>query len=230
MSLILERVSASYGDTTVVRDVDLVVPTGGIVALIGPNGAGKTTLLRLASGLLGPKAGRILLDGEDVTTSSPHDRVARGMCHIPEGRAVFPGLTVRENLLLYGRDHDGGLDRAVDAFPILAQRMDQPAGTMSGGEQQMLAVARAYLRQPRYVLLDEVSMGLAPQIVEEILDFVARLVQQGCALLLVEQYVQQALAMADLVYVLRKGRVAFAGEPSELDADRLAEEYFGATR
>jgi branched-chain amino acid transport system ATP-binding protein len=247
MSLEVRQASAAYGSTTVLRDITLTVPPGRVVALIGPNGAGKTTLLRLCSGLLPASTGRLLLDGDDVTAATPHELVARGVCHVPEGRGIFPSLSVRENLSLYRRGDPGvrgvpgrnrvrgvpgrngqSLDRAVDAFPRLGERLDQVAGTMSGGEQQMLALARTLVTSPRYVLLDEVSMGLAPRVVEEIFEFLRRLAEQGVALLLVEQYVQQALAMADLVYILRKGRVAFAGEPDELDVDALAAEYLGA--
>jgi branched-chain amino acid transport system ATP-binding protein len=170
------------------------------------------------------------LDGEDITGLGPHDLVERGLCHIPEGRGIFPSLSVRENLRLFARRaglDDEGHRRAAEALPILERRADQPAGTLSGGEQQMLALARAYLTQPRYVLLDEVSMGLAPRMVDEIFEFLAHLVDLGCALLLVEQYIERALAIADVAYVLRKGQVAFAGQPAELDTARLAAEYLG---
>jgi branched-chain amino acid transport system ATP-binding protein len=224
----LSNVTAGYDGTTVLRNVDLVAPAGRVTALIGPNGAGKTTLLRTASGLLPPSEGAVTLDGHDVTRASSHQLVARGVCHVPEGRAIFPSLTVKENLLLHDRGaFDDPLDRAADAFPRLGERMHQTAGTMSGGEQQMLALARAYIANPRYVLLDEVSMGLAPKVVHAIFEFLERLAADGAALLIVEQYVHQVLAMADLVYVLNRGRVTFAGQPSEIDADALAEEYLG---
>jgi len=213
----------------VLRGVDLVVPPGCVVALLGPNGAGKTTLLRTSSGLLPATSGCILVDGAVVTSSSPHGMVRHGICHVPEGRAVFPTLTVAENLRLLG-DPDGvDLEvRAIDAFPALGRKLNQAAGTMSGGEQQMLALARAYLTTPSYVLLDEVSMGLAPTIVDVIFEFLARLAATGVALLVVEQYVHKALELADFAYVLTKGRVAFAGEASELDPDALADVYLGA--
>jgi branched-chain amino acid transport system ATP-binding protein len=151
------------------------------------------------------------------------------VCHVPEGRAIFPSLTVRENLLLHDRGaFEDPLERAFEAFPRLAERVNQQAGTMSGGEQQMIALARAYIASPRYVLLDEVSMGLAPTVVGAIFAFLERLAADGAALLVVEQYVHQVLAMADLVYVLNRGQVAFAGQPSEIDADALAEQYLGA--
>ena len=219
---------AGYGETTVLRDIDLVAPAGAVTALIGPNGAGKTTLLNIGSGLLRPTRGMVLVDGEDITAKHPNQRTRHGMCHIPEGRAIFPSLTVRENLTLHDRGVvDDPMERAVSAFPHLGKRMGQIAGTMSGGEQQMLALARAYLTDPRYVLLDEVSMGLAPILVEEIFQFLALLAKEGKALLVVEQYVGQILAMADIVYVLKKGAITFAGQPSEVDADELAAEYLG---
>ena len=226
----LKGIDAGYGATTVLRGVDLVVPRSSIVALLGPNGAGKTTLLRVASGLLRPSRGQLLLDGQDVTGSSPHALCGKGLCHVPEGRGVFPNLTVRDNLVLQsfaGRERES-LDRAVSAFPRLGERLDQLAGTMSGGEQQMLALARTYVQSPEIVLLDEVSMGLAPNIVDEIFEFLAVLAGEGASLLLVEQYVTRALAVADYVYLLNRGTVVFAGEATELDADAIAEEYVGS--
>jgi branched-chain amino acid transport system ATP-binding protein len=229
VSLRLEAVTCGYGTSDVLREVDLVVPNGRVVALLGPNGAGKTTLLRMASGLLPPRRGRITIDGEDTTGWSPNRLGARGVCHVPEGRAVFPSLTVAENLRLMTSDGDTRevQDKAVAAFPVLGRRLGQAAGTMSGGEQQMLALARAYVNEPTYVLLDEVSMGLAPIVVDEIFEFLARLSEQGSALLIVEQFVSKALALADLVYVMQKGRIAFTGEPAELDPDALARSYLG---
>ncbi|MBV8692120.1 MAG: ABC transporter ATP-binding protein [Actinobacteria bacterium] len=207
------------------RDVTLRVPDGTVVALLGPNGSGKTTLLRVAAGLLDPSGGRVVLDGDDVTTLAPHQRRARGVCLVPEGRGVFPALTVRENLRVFSRG--AGIDRAVEAFPVLGQRLDQVAGTLSGGEQQMLALSRAYAEDARLVMLDEVSMGLAPKVVDEILAFLARLVAQGTSLLLVEQYVAKALELADYVCVLDRGRLAFAGEGDELSVDDILASYLG---
>ena len=230
MSLVLHDVDAGYRGAQVLRQVNLAVPASSVVALLGANGAGKTTLLRVASGLLAPTAGQVLLGDRDVTGFSPHALVARGVCHVPEGRGIFPSLTVRDNLLLqspHGQEAEA-LDRAVETFPRLGERLAQLAGTMSGGEQQMLALARAYVQHPRFILLDEVSMGLAPKIVDEIFEFLAVLAASGAALLLVEQYVTRALAVADYVYLLSRGEVAFAGEPCELDAEALAQEYVGA--
>ncbi|HEY4408529.1 MAG TPA: ABC transporter ATP-binding protein [Acidimicrobiia bacterium] len=220
---------AAYGDTMVLRNVSLTVPDGSVVALLGANGAGKTTLLRAVSGLLRPRAGRVTFDGADVTRSAPNELARLGLHHIPEGRAIFPALTVAENLVVYsekGREKES-VERTVDAFPRLGQRLGQVAGTLSGGEQQMLALARAYVRRPRMVLLDEVSMGLAPQLVDEVLGFLDRLAKEGTALLLVEQYVNKALAIADYVYILNRGRISFAGEPSELAGEDVFERYLG---
>jgi branched-chain amino acid transport system ATP-binding protein len=229
VSLAVSGLVAGYGATTVLRCVDLVVPAGHVVALLGPNGSGKTTLLRACSGLLRPTAGTVTVDGADRTGQAPHDLVVAGVCHVPEGRAVFPGMTVAENLRLLAPpgtpDH---VERAAEAFPVLGDKLDQIAGTLSGGEQQMLALTRAILREPRYILLDEVSMGLAPRVVEEIFAALRRLVERGSALLLVEQFVHMALALADLVYVMDRGRIGFRGEPVELDADALAAAYLAA--
>jgi branched-chain amino acid transport system ATP-binding protein len=226
----LRNIHAGYSGTPVLRGIDLKVPASSVVALLGPNGAGKTTLLRVATGLLKPTAGQLFIDGEDVTGAAPHKLVAKGVCHVPEGRGIFRSLSVRDNLLLQAVDgnQSEALDRAVHAFPRLGERMSQQAGTMSGGEQQMLALARAYIQKPRFILLDEVSMGLAPKVVDEIFEFLAMLAQEGASLLLVEQYVTRALAAADYVFLLNRGSVAFAGQPNELDAEELAERYVGA--
>ena len=226
----LRHVTAGYGGHTVLRDVDVVVPDNAVVALLGPNGAGKTTLLRVASGILGPSAGSLHLDGRDVTGATADELARGGVCHVPEGRGIFPGLTVRDNLRLQAGAGDAdAIERATVAFPRLGQRLGQTAGTMSGGEQQMLALARAYVGTGRIVLLDEVSMGLAPTIVDEIFVFLRQLADSGASLLLVEQYVSRALELADYVYVLRKGRIELAAEPAELgEADILAS-YLGET-
>jgi branched-chain amino acid transport system ATP-binding protein len=227
--LVLEGVTAGYGGTTVLRNVDLTVPDSSVVALLGPNGAGKTTLLRVASGLLAPWKGRLLVDGEDVTGRPPHELAGRGVCHVPEGRGVFPPLTVAQNLELFsppGQERESR-DRAVEAFPVLGERLNQVAGTMSGGQQQMLALARSYVTNPSLVLLDEVSMGLAPIIVDEIFEFLDRMAKQGTALLLVEQYATKALAIADYVYILGRGSVTFAGDAAELEGEDVFQRYLG---
>ncbi|WP_019874107.1 ABC transporter ATP-binding protein [Sporichthya polymorpha] len=226
----LQNVSAGYDTGLVLRNVTLKVPTGSVVALLGANGAGKTTLLRTASGQLRPTAGRVVLDGADLT-GKPSERFARhGLCHVPEGRGVFPSLSVADNIRLQaprGVDRRTALDIAVTAFPRLGERLDQRAGTMSGGEQQMLAIARAYVANPKVVLLDEVSMGLAPKIVEEIFDRLRHLASTGLALLIVEQYVAQALDLADYVYILDRGRLSYVGEPTEISEETIAHSYLG---
>ena len=225
----LQNVTAGYGSHTVLRDVDLVVPDHSVVALLGPNGAGKTTLLRVASGLLRPSAGKVVLDGQDATGWPSHRLAAAGVCHVPEGRGIFRALTVRENIRLQA---DPALDfdavpAVAEAFPRLGERFDQRAGTMSGGEQQMLALAHAYVAGSNTVLLDEVSMGLAPKIIDEIFDYLRRLAEKGAALLLVEQYVGRALELADFVYILNKGRVQFVGEAGELGEEQILASYLG---
>ena len=224
----LRGIHAGYDGHPVLRGVDLVVPDHTVVALLGANGAGKTTLLRVASGLLAPSRGTSHLDRRDVT-GWPADRLARaGVSHVPEGRGIFRPLTVRDNLRLQARPgDDAAIDVAVEAFPRLGERLDQVAGTMSGGEQQMLALARAYVTGASVVLLDEVSMGLAPRIVDEIFEHLRVLASRGTALLLVEQYVGRALELADFVYVLARGRVEFAGEPGEVDDGDLLASYLG---
>ena len=216
--------TGGYGATTVLRDVDLVVPASSVVALLGPNGAGKTTLLKTVSGLLRPQSGIVRLDGEDVTPLDPDDRVARGLCHIPEGRGIFRSLSVRENLELFVADGDRR-DEVVEIFPRLGERLGQIAGTMSGGEQQMLALARAWMSGARLVMVDEASMGLAPAVVDELFGFLDRLKADGVSLLIVEQYVDKALAIADYVYILARGSVAFAGDPDELAGEDVFARY-----
>jgi branched-chain amino acid transport system ATP-binding protein len=223
----VQEATAAYGHTVAIREVSLSVPEGQVVVLLGPNGAGKTTLLSVASGLIAPKSGRILLDHKEVTGRTPDDLVRRGLCHVTEGRAVFPGLSVRDNLRMFAApgEESAAMERGMEAFPRLGQRLGQIAGTMSGGEQQMLALSRAYVRRAPIVLLDEVSMGLAPIIVDEIFDFFRRIRSEGSSLLIVEQYVSKALAIADIVYVLARGRMVFAGEPEELEESEILAHY-----
>jgi len=225
----LRGITAGYGPHTVLRNVDLVVPDRSVVALLGPNGAGKTTLLRVASGLLRPSAGTVLVDGVDATHWPPHRLAAAGICHVPEGRGIFRALSVRDNLRLQAPPtlDLAGVGRAAQAFPRLGERLTQRAGTLSGGEQQMLALAHAYVAESNLVLLDEVSMGLAPKIVDDIFDYLRQLAAEGAALLLVEQYVAKALELADYVYVLKKGRIEFAGEPGQLSERAVLDHYLG---
>lgn len=225
----LRNISAGYDTGSVLRNVDLIIPDNAVVALLGPNGAGKTTLLRVASGLLRPTSGQILVDGEDVTGAPPFELNRRGVCHVPEGRGIFRALSVADNLRLQagtGSARDA-IDRAVEAFPRLGERLKQTAGTLSGGEQQMLALAHAYVSQPSVVLLDEVSMGLAPKIVDEIFVHLQNIASEGAALLLVEQYIPRALELADYVCILNRGRVRFLGEPCEIGEETVIESYLG---
>ena len=222
--------TTGYQGTTVLRDVSMTVPAGEVTALLGPNGAGKSTLLRAVSGLLPATKGTISLHGQDVTRMPAHRRFALGLCHVPEGRGVFRSLTVRENLIMQSQKgkEDEAIERATSAFRILSERMGQVAGTLSGGQQQMLAMASAYVRNPRLVLVDEASLGLAPLIVEEIFEFLHRLTPEGAALLIVDQFVMRALGMATTAYVLRRGEVVYSGRASELMDGDLFSHYVGS--
>ena len=223
-----------YGAIEALRGVSLEVPAGQVVALIGANGAGKSTTLRAVSRMIPLAAGAVALAGEDVTRLASHQLVARGMAHAPEGRGIFLNLTVRENLELgaYLRtDRDGvAADAAAsDAlFPILAERRDQVAGTLSGGEQQMLAVARALMSRPRLLLLDEPSLGLAPQVVEKIFSVLRQVNERGVALLLVEQNAHKALQLAHRAYVLETGQIVMSGTGRELlQSPEVRKAYLG---
>lgn len=218
-----------YGRTVILRDLSLTVPAGQVTALLGPNGAGKTTLLRAACGFLPAMSGNIRLFGEEVTRVAPHRRFAKGLCHIPEGRGIFRSLTVRENLVMQcPKDSDkDALDRAAAAFPILGQRLNQLAGTLSGGQQQMLAMAAAYVRSPRLVLVDEASLGLAPLVVDEIFSFLQRITTEGSSLLIVDQFATRALNMAETAYVLRRGEMVYDGSAKELLKGDLFSQYLG---
>jgi branched-chain amino acid transport system ATP-binding protein len=230
--LLLEKVTAGYHGTDVLRGVTLRVPGSAVVALLGPNGAGKTTTLRYASGMLGGRAGRLRVNGQDVTGRAAH-RVARaGVCHILEGRGIYPSLTVRENIAMFSPRHSPSdlVDAAVSAFPHLKSKLRQPAGTLSGGEQQMLALSRAYVGEPSVALLDEVSMGLAPKVVDEIFLSIDRLRRRGVSLLLVEQYVNRALQIADYVYVMNRGAVRAEGPADSFTRERIVSAYLGNDR
>jgi len=223
-----------YGAIEALRGVSLSVPRGEVVALIGANGAGKTTTLRAVSKMLRPSGGAIRFEGEEVTRLPSHALVARGMAHAPEGRGIFLNLTVRENLELgaYLRRDRAGVardaERAYQLFPILAERRSQVAGTLSGGEQQMLAVARALMSSPRLMLLDEPSLGLAPQIVERIFGVLREVNEGGVALLLVEQNAHKALQLAHRAYVLETGCVVMQGTGKELLASpEVRKAYLG---
>jgi branched-chain amino acid transport system ATP-binding protein len=207
------------------------VQPGQVTALLGPNGAGKTTVLRTASGIIRPRQGRVELDGEVVTSLPPFRRATRGLCLIPEGRGIFRSLSVRENLRLHSlpgrRPPADAVDSALTVFPVLKPRLSETAGRLSGGQQQMLALARAYIAKPKVILLDEVSMGLAPQVLDTVFQALHTLAVTGVAMLLVEQYVTRAMAMADSVVLLSKGTVAYEGLPSELDEQAVLRGYLG---
>jgi len=229
----LAGVEAGYGKVTVLRDVTLDVPPGAVVALLGPNGGGKTTLLRTAAGLITPSAGTVSIDGADQTRSDPNQRARRGLCLIPEGRGVFRSLTVLENIRMQvppwvrGEAAQEAVERTVATFPVLGKRLGQTAGTLSGGQQQMLALSRAFVSRPRVVLLDEVSMGLAPLVIDEIFAALRLLADHGIALVLVEQYVHRAMAMAGHVVLLVRGQVAWSGPADGIDEERITREYLG---
>jgi branched-chain amino acid transport system ATP-binding protein len=235
----VENLVAGYGKVQVLQNVSLEVPEGRLVTLIGSNGAGKTTTLRAISGMIAPQSGRVTLAGVDITGRTTHAITRRGMAHSPEGRRVFPTLPVADNLLLGAFTRVTGsrpkgnvpadLDRMYALFPRLAERRAQLAGTLSGGEQQMLAMARALMLNPLVLLLDEPSMGLAPRLVEEVFAIIARLKQERVTMLLVEQFAAAALEVADFGYVLENGRVAAAGPAAALKVDpAVRAAYLGA--
>lgn len=228
-ALEVRDVVAGYGRTVVLRNVSLAVPAGSVTALVGPNGAGKTTVLRVVSGLLRPSEGDVLLAGDVVTSRSPDWRARWGLCHVPEGRGTYPSLSVRENLHMQVPKRSGAtaVDRAVSVFPDLARRLEQPAGTLSGGQRQMLALSAAYVRNPSVVVVDEPSLGLAPIIIDQVFEFLARLASERVALLIVDQFVDRVLELADHVYVLQRGVVQFAGTASEFRHEDAFAMYLG---
>ncbi len=223
-----------FGGIHAIKGISLSVTDGEIVTLIGANGAGKTTTLRTASGLKAPTTGSVWVDGADVTKASPQDRVKKGLSHVPEGRRVFPRLTVLENLELGAylrRDRAGiaaDLAGVYDRFPVLADRTKQSAGTLSGGEQQMLAMGRALMARPRILLLDEPSMGLAPLLVQMIFDIVKGINETGTTILLVEQNANMALQIAHRAYVMETGSIVAQGAAAELaQTDDIKKAYLG---
>jgi branched-chain amino acid transport system ATP-binding protein len=221
----LSHVDAAYGPFRAIFDVSLAVRPGQVLALLGPNGAGKTTVARVACGLLKPSAGELRFDGEDVTGRKAYQLARMGIVHAPEGRSVFASLTVEENLALGFRRTEGragvprSLERAYELFPRLGERRRQMAGTLSGGEQRMLALARVLVHPPKLLICDELSLGLAPIVVDEVYRTLGSVRGAGTALLIVEQHVRHALELADEVALLTKGRVAFAGPAEELRQD-----------
>ena len=228
--LALEGLTAGYDQAAVIRGVDLTAAAGEVVALLGANGAGKTTILRAVSGLVKPMAGRIVFDGADLARASPSSRARLGIAHVPEGRGLFFGLTVAEHFRVGPRGEQLDVASVYEYFPKLLKLQGRLAGLLSGGEQQMLAVARALARSPRLMLLDELSLGLAPVIVESLLPVVRRFAEErDCAVVLVEQHVHLALEVSDRVYVLSHGEVRYSGDTAPLVADRrlLEEAYLG---
>lgn len=218
----LDDVAAGYGPFRALFGVSLAVAPGRAVALVGSNGAGKSTIARVASGLVVPSSGRVVVDGADLTGRPPHDFARAGIAHAPEGRSVFGTLSVEENLQLAFRQSLGrgevarALEEAYDLFPKLGQRREQAAGTLSGGEQRMLTLARVMVLRPRLLIADELSLGLAPMVTNDVYRVLAEVREMGCALLVVEQHIDHALELADHVVVLTQGEVTYSGPPEEL--------------
>ena len=229
----VRNLEVAYGKIKAVKGISFDVNEGDVVSLIGTNGAGKTTTLRTISGLLRPSGGTILFEGKDLTKVPAHEIVTLGLAHSPEGRRIFPKLTVEENLLLGAfsrkdKEIDSDLQIAYDLFPILRERSQQPAGTFSGGEQQMLAMGRAMMSRPRLLMLDEPSMGLSPLMMKRIMSTVTTLQQQGTTILLVEQNAQAALRRATKGYVLEVGKIVLSGTGQELlTSDEVRKAYLG---
>ena len=220
----LEGVTAGYGRTMVLFDVDVSIPVGGGAAVMGHNGAGKTTLLRVAVGLVSPKSGRVLLDGEDITNMAPNKRVKRGLGYVPQGQLCFPQMTTMENLQLVSNVRSE-IDDVLDTFPALTDLLSRPAGLLSGGQRQQLAIARTLLTKPRLLILDEPTEGIQPNVVAEIEQVIVELTRRGdLTVLLVEQHVGFALRSTDSYFVLESGRITGSGEggPGALDEVRAA--------
>lgn len=220
----IDNLSAGYGDITILRDVSVSINKGKIIALVGSNGAGKTTLLKAISGLIRPQSGSIYFDDEDISRVPPHRIIERGIIHIPEGRRLFPEMSVVENLLMgaYSRNDKGvgkDLDTAFSLFPILHERKTQKAGSLSGGEQQMLALGKGIMGDPDLLLIDEMSLGLAPVIVDDLIQIIKELNREGKTIFIVEQDVRLALENSDFAYVLDTGRVTMSGISSSLLED-----------
>jgi branched-chain amino acid transport system ATP-binding protein len=223
MMLSVEGITAGYGRSLVLRDVSIDVPEGSIATLLGPNGAGKTTLLRVIAGSVKPRAGQVKFEDKVITGTPPERTVRSGIAHVPEGRGVFPGMSVRENLLMGlfanrqgSRRLDEAMESVAELFPVLAERQSQAAGTLSGGEQQMLAIARGLLTKPRLLMIDELSLGLAPIVIQRLLAALKDIRESGVTILLVEQFARLVLGMADVAFVLEHGALAFAGTSQEL--------------
>jgi branched-chain amino acid transport system ATP-binding protein len=226
----VRAIRAGYGPIEVIHDVDLQVYPGKVTALLGPNGGGKTTLLNVCAGVHQPDAGQVFFESEDVTKTSAGALARRGICTVPEGRGIFPNLTVRENVLMatqVGADMAHLEEATYSRFPRLGERHKQLAGTLSGGEQQMLALSRAFSTDPKLVMLDELSLGLAPMIVRELYDLVGELTAQGLSILVVEQFARTVLPIADSVALMLQGQIVRRGTPAELEDD-LSSSYLGS--
>jgi branched-chain amino acid transport system ATP-binding protein len=230
----VESLTAGYGEFTALWDVSLRVRAGEAVAVVGPNGAGKTTLMRVISGLVPVRNGELRLDGQSLKGRRAHEIVGHGIAHVPEGRRIFPRLTVEENLRMGGylpasrRHFAETVQRVYGLFPVLAERRRQLAGTLSGGEQQMLAIGRALMSRPRLVLLDEPSLGLAPVMVLRLFELIRRIRQEGYTILIVEQNVRQVLSLVDRAYLLEVGRIRVEGRAADLaEQDFVRKAYVG---
>ena len=230
----IEGLECRYGNVAAVRELSLEVRKGELVSLIGANGAGKTTTLKAISGVLAPSAGRIVFEGEDITRASARRVLELGIAHCPEGRRMFPYMTVRENLEMgcYLRRDKAGIEadmrRLFERFPILGERSTQAAGTLSGGEQQMLAISRALMSRPKLVMFDEPSLGLAPNIVERMFDIIRQIRAEGMTVIMVEQNAAAALELSDRSYVLEQGRVSITGTGEALRNDpQVKQAYLG---
>jgi branched-chain amino acid transport system ATP-binding protein len=243
--LTVDGLVARHGLLPAVREVSLTVEQGDVLALVGANGAGKSTLLRTVAGAHPASGGRVVFDGEDVTALASHQRVARGLALVPEGRKLFPELTVEENLLVAGgrarrdptrprhgepRPGEWTLDAVLEAFPVLLPLLRRRAATLSGGEQQATAIARAVMTNPRLLLVDEVSLGLSPQAVERVYECLHRLILQGATVVLVEQDLARALSVARHVVCLLEGRVVLRADTAEVTREQVTEAYFGLSR
>jgi branched-chain amino acid transport system ATP-binding protein len=229
----LKSVAIGYGHHRVLDDINLTLERGEIVTLLGANGAGKSTLAKAVSGLLRPEHGAILLDGQPIEALPPAERLRRGIAHVPEGRQIFSGMTVEENLELGAyavseADYAAQLEKVWALFPLLRQRMKDIAGNFSGGQQQMLAIARGLMAKPRILVLDEPSLGVAPLLVAEIFRLIVALREQGITILLAEQNARQALSIADRGYVFENGRITLSGTARDLlNSQEIAERYLG---
>lgn len=232
----LTNVVASYGNIQALKEVSLHVPEGKIVSLIGANGAGKTTTMRSITGTLKASAGDILFDGESIKGLAPHQIVKRGISLVPEGRQILQSMTVLENLEMGAyqrRDNEvhEDMEKIFEQFPILKERRSQLGGTLSGGQQQMLAIGRAIMARPKLLLLDEPSMGLAPLVVQEIFEVVQKIAQTGTTIMLVEQNAKKALSIADYAYVMETGQIVLEGPAQEVAADpRVLDAYLGGSK